>query len=54
MLSCWNEDPDERPTFRQLQSTLKQLADENEVLNLNIHMPLLIPSSDAELFTSRT
>lgn len=32
MLTCWNEDPDKRPSFRQLYSTLNHLAKGKQVL----------------------
>jgi len=30
MLSCWNENPDKRPSFLQLHSRLNQLSEENQ------------------------
>ena len=37
MLSCWNENPDKRPSFLQLHSRLNQLSEENQVLNANTY-----------------
>ena len=37
MLSCWDENPDKRPTFHLLHSSLNQLNKENQVLNANVY-----------------
>ena len=37
MLSCWDENPDKRPTFLLLHSSLNQLNKENQVLNANVY-----------------
>ena len=35
MLSCWHEDPDNRPTFENLRSELKRMENQHKVKNNN-------------------
>ena len=45
MTKCWQENPDERPTFTELRNELKEMENQHKVLSWRIDFPLSkIPS----------
>ncbi len=45
MRSCWNEKPEDRPSFLQLRKTMKEMGDEREVKKSSIKIMLNVLST---------
>ena len=47
MKKCWQEDPDERPTFTELRNELKEMENQHKVSSwrIDFHLSKLINST---------